>query len=97
MALKVIRKEYFGDESVRLRFLRETRAAASVRRTNVASAFHLGRTGEDYFYAMEFVEGETLEQLIKARVRACPILQVLYFGTLASEPDRARPNPHPHF
>jgi predicted ATPase len=26
---------------------------------------HLGRTGSSYFYAMEFVEGETLEKLIK--------------------------------
>jgi eukaryotic-like serine/threonine-protein kinase len=26
---------------------------------------HLGRTGSGYFYAMEFVEGETLESLIK--------------------------------
>jgi serine/threonine protein kinase len=33
--------------------------------TNVASVFHLGRSAEDYFYAMEFVEGETLENLIK--------------------------------
>src|SRR6516162_1689077 len=30
-----------------------------------SSAFHLGRTGDSYFYAMEFVEGETLEKLIK--------------------------------
>src|SRR6202051_2915573 len=51
--------------SARLRFFREARAAAKVRHTNVASVFHLGRTGENYFYAMEFVEGETLEQLIK--------------------------------
>ena len=41
------------------------RAAASVRHPNVASVFHLGRTGASYFYAMEFVEGETLEKLIK--------------------------------
>jgi serine/threonine protein kinase len=26
---------------------------------------HLGRTGQNYFYAMEFVEGETLEKLIR--------------------------------
>jgi serine/threonine protein kinase len=39
--------------------------AASVRHPNVASVFHLGRKGHDYFYAMEFVEGETLDQLIK--------------------------------
>src|SRR5262249_1030017 len=48
-----------------LRFLREARAAARVRHQNVASVFHLGRTGESYFYAMEFVEGETLERLVR--------------------------------
>jgi WD40 repeat protein/serine/threonine protein kinase len=65
VTLKVISERYLGDESARLRFLREARAAASVRHPNVASVFHLGRTGENYFYAMEFVEGETLENLIK--------------------------------
>jgi serine/threonine protein kinase len=65
VTLKVISERYVGDESARRRFLREARAAASVRHPNVASVFHLGRSGEDYFYAMEFVEGETLENLIK--------------------------------
>ena len=65
VTLKVISERYVGDESARLRFLREARAAASVRHTNVASVFPLGRTGGNYFYAMEFVEGETLEKLIK--------------------------------
>jgi len=55
--LKVISARYLNDESARLRFLREARAAASVRHPNVASVFHLGRTGENYFYAMEFVAG----------------------------------------
>src|SRR5262249_52226889 len=62
VTLKVINERYLGDESARLRFLREARAAASVRHPNVASVFHLGRTGESYFYAMEFVDGETLEK-----------------------------------
>ena len=65
VTLKVISERYLGDESARLRFLREARAATSVRHTNVASVLHLGRTGSSYFYAMEFVEGETLENLIK--------------------------------
>jgi serine/threonine protein kinase len=65
VALKVISERYLGDESARLRFLREARAAASVRHPNVASVLHLGRIGSSYFYAMEFVEGETLENLIK--------------------------------
>ena len=63
VTLKVISEKYLGDESARLRFLREARAAASVRHSNVASVLHLGRTGSSYFYAMEFVEGETLEKL----------------------------------
>jgi serine/threonine protein kinase len=65
VTLKVINERYLGDESARLRFLREARAAASVRHPNVASVFHLGRTRSSYFYAMEFVEGETLERLIR--------------------------------
>src|SRR5208337_4612589 len=65
VTLKVISEKYLGDESARLRFLREARAAAKLRHTNVASVFHLGRTGDNYFYAMEFVEGETLQNLIK--------------------------------
>jgi Protein kinase domain/NACHT domain len=69
VTLKVISEKYLNDESARLRFLREARAAASVRDANVASVFHLGRSGEDYFYAMEFVEGETLANLIKRSVR----------------------------
>ena len=65
VTLKVISEKYLGDESARLRFLREARAAAQLRHSNVASVLHLGRTGSSYFYAMEFVEGETLEKLIK--------------------------------
>ena len=57
VTLKIISERYVGDESARLRFVREARAAASVRHPNVASVFHLGRTGQSYFYAMEFVEG----------------------------------------
>jgi tetratricopeptide (TPR) repeat protein len=65
VTLKVIGKKYVGDETAQLRFLREARAAASVRHPNVASVFHLGRSAEGYFYAMEFVQGETLRNLIK--------------------------------
>jgi Protein kinase domain len=65
VTLKVIGENYVGDESAQLRFLREARVAASVRHPNVASVFHLGRTGTSYFYAMEFVAGETLENFIK--------------------------------
>ncbi len=42
VTLKVISERYLGDESARLRFLREARAAASACHPKVASVFHLG-------------------------------------------------------
>jgi serine/threonine protein kinase len=78
VTLKIISERYLGEESARLRFLREARAAASVRHPNVASVLHLGRTGSSYFYTMEFVEGETLEHLIRrsGRVEAKSALEI---------------------
>jgi serine/threonine protein kinase len=64
VALKIINAKFIGDASARQRFVREARAAASVRHQNVASVHHLGEIGGDYFYAMEFVEGETLANVI---------------------------------
>src|ERR1700732_4358224 len=80
VTLKVISERYLEDESARRRFLREARAAASVRHPNVASVFHLGRTGENYFYAMEFVEGETLQNLIQ-RFGRLEVKQALEIAT----------------
>src|SRR5260221_13688858 len=65
VTLKVISERYRGDESVRLRFLRDARAAAKLRHSNVASVLQLGKSAGNYFYAMEFVEGETAESLIR--------------------------------
>jgi serine/threonine protein kinase len=65
VALKIINAKFIGDASARQRFVREARAAASVRHQNVASVYHLGEIGGDYFYAMEFVEGETLASVIQ--------------------------------
>jgi serine/threonine protein kinase len=72
VALKVINARFIGDESARRRFVREARAAASVRHPNVASVFHLGKSDDAYFYAMEYVEGEALENLIKRCERLEP-------------------------
>jgi serine/threonine protein kinase/Flp pilus assembly protein TadD len=69
VALKVINARFIGDESARRRFVREARAAASVRHPNVASVFHLGKSGDSYFYAMEFVDGESLDKVIRRSSR----------------------------
>ncbi|HET9379145.1 MAG TPA: SUMF1/EgtB/PvdO family nonheme iron enzyme [Chthoniobacterales bacterium] len=65
VALKVISGSLLEDERVAERFLREARSAAQLRHRNVASVFHLGRHGTRYFYAMEFIDGETVDALVK--------------------------------
>src|ERR1700737_2664371 len=46
VTLKVVSERYLGDESARLRFLREPRAGGAGRTPNVASVFPLGRSGQ---------------------------------------------------
>ena len=84
VTLKVINGRYLADELAKLRFLREARAAASVRHPNVASVFHLGQSGENYFYAMEFVEGQTLHNLIKQSGRLEAKLALKIAGQVAA-------------
>jgi serine/threonine protein kinase len=61
VALKVINLDLMADEANRDRFLREARAAAGLRHSNVASVYHLAMDEERFFYAMEFIDGETTE------------------------------------
>jgi serine/threonine protein kinase len=71
VALKVIEvpAARTGRESqaVRERFLREARAAAALRHPNVAAVFQFGASpdGSRCYYAMELVEGETLETRVR--------------------------------
>ena len=78
VALKIIRPELLSRTPVaRERFLREARTAASVHHPNVASVFHLGELPDGQcFYAMEFIEGETLAERV-GRSGPLPILLAL--------------------
>src|SRR4030095_426065 len=70
-ALKVIGVPAFAPvrdaQAIRQRFLREARAAAALRHPNVAGVYHFGASpdGAHFYYAMELVEGETLEALVR--------------------------------
>ncbi len=67
VALKVVSALNLHDEHTRARFVREARAAAALRHHNIASVYHLGSDEQSYFYAMEFVDGETVEDLVLRR------------------------------
>jgi serine/threonine protein kinase len=65
VALKVISDRLLEDSAAAGRFLREARSAAKLRHRNVASIFHLGQHGSTHFYAMEFIDGETVTARVK--------------------------------
>ena len=80
VALKVISARHSGNSDARERFRREARAAAQLRHPNVASVFHFGETPVGQcFYAMELVEGETLEALVR-RDGSLPVSLALDVG-----------------
>ena len=69
VALKIIAPELLGDQVTRERFQREARVAAAIRHPNVASVSFLGEQDGEIFYAMEFVEGRTLDEEIRQHNR----------------------------
>jgi len=74
VALKVINGTYLNSDIARQRFLREARAAAALRHPNVATVFHLGNEEDNYFYAMEFIDGETVEAFMKREGAVPPVM-----------------------
>ncbi len=79
VALKVISAQYLHSEMAGQRFIREARIAARVRHPNIATVYHLGTDPQGFFYAMEFIDGETLENLVE-RVGPLPLTTVLRIG-----------------
>jgi serine/threonine protein kinase/TPR repeat protein len=65
VALKVIGTAHLHSEIARQRFIREARSAARLRNPHVAAVYHLGLEGDTWFYAMEFIDGETVDALLK--------------------------------
>ena len=77
VALKVINSDLVADEVTRNRFLREAREAAGLRHSNIASIYHLGKDEEQFFCAMEFIEGQTIESYV-ARYGPMPLRPALH-------------------
>ena len=73
IALKVMNAVCLGSEIARHRFLDEARAAGALRHQNVASVFHLGMDNDNYFYAMEFVDGQTIDKYMKQKGTLTPL------------------------
>jgi serine/threonine-protein kinase len=84
---RIPRKATQNTELVKL-FLEEARLAARLQHPNVAQIYEVGKLGGSYFYAMEYINGETLRALVehaKAKKIQIPIRSILTIAAGAAE------------
>jgi eukaryotic-like serine/threonine-protein kinase len=79
VAIKVLFPEFARDPSFVERFRREAQAAANLNHPNIVGIYDWGQERGTYFIVMEYVEGRSLRDLIRAQ-GALPPAQVAEIG-----------------
>jgi len=91
-AIKVLAESVNRDPDAVKRFQREARAVALVSHPNIAQIYRVGMFGSLHYYAMEFVEGKSLDQMIVEQGRVsgpkCFNLMVQAIQALKAAADR---------
>lgn len=64
VALKILRSQFGHDDDFITRFRREAQAAASLSHANVVNVYDVGEEDEIQYIVMEYIEGQTLKELI---------------------------------
>ena len=65
VALKVISFELSAQEKFREMFIKEARLISKLDNKNIAFIYHIGNENQIIYFAMEYIEGATLAELIK--------------------------------
>ncbi len=80
VAVKVLLESLVSDESFVARFIREARLVASLNHPNIVHVYDAGRSENLLFFAMEYISGPTVTQLLKQKGKL-PAAQVVEIAT----------------
>jgi serine/threonine-protein kinase len=72
VAVKVLFPQFAAEETFVIRFRREAQAAANLNHPNIVAVFDWGQHEDTYFIVMEYVEGQTLADLIASQGHLAP-------------------------
>jgi serine/threonine protein kinase/tetratricopeptide (TPR) repeat protein len=67
VALKILSANVAADRRRMQRFIQEAKAASGLNHPNILTVYEIGQAGPTHFIATEFIDGETLRQLLNAR------------------------------
>ncbi len=87
VAVKVIDVRFRGNPAYARRFVREAQAVATWRHENIAQVYYADEEGDLYYFAMEYVDGLDLGQLLSqyaVRGELMPQADVLRIGQVVS-------------
>ncbi|MBI3271544.1 MAG: protein kinase [Planctomycetes bacterium] len=74
VAVKLLSPAMANDKQYTERFMREARTAAKVEHPNIVQVFNVGKEGDKYFLIMQFIDGQSLEDMVRQR-RRLPLLE----------------------
>src|SRR2546430_9521228 len=83
VALKLLPPEHVSQQDRRRRFFQEARAASALNHPHILTVYEVGEDDGKPYIAMEYVEGETLRQ--KIRARALPVAETLAIAIQIAE------------
>lgn len=72
VAIKVLSEELTRDATFTARFIREAQSAAQLSHPNITQIYYIGEDHGRHFFVMEFVEGQSLHQLVRAEGKLSP-------------------------
>ena len=92
VTIKVLRPEYASDQEFVRRFRREAQAVASLSHPNTVSIYDVGQENESHYLVMEYVDGESLKEMIRREAPLAPFRVIQLGRQIADALEHAHEN-----